>query len=94
MHPGATQEIAPTITDEHAQRVRAAHHQAMDEYGIDTPLARPLPGPNLHETDGFKTLREYGLRQGVHGAPTWGTEGHQRTGVTYKGRGAIQLTGP
>jgi putative chitinase len=68
--------------------------QAMQEGGIDTPLRRAhFLAQIAIETDHFRTLVEYASGARYNHRRDLGNRPGMHDGETYKGRGAIQLTG-
>ena len=66
----------------------------MDEFGINTRQRQAhFLAQICHETDGLRTLREYASGKQYNGRSDLGNRKGTNDGVTYKGRGAIQLTG-
>ncbi len=92
----ALRSIVPTLTPAYAAELATAMQTAMDVAGIKTPRERAaFIAQCAHETMDFKSFHELGNNayfDKYDNRTDLGNRGHP-DGATYKGRGALQLTG-
>ena len=87
------QAVVPSLDDDKAQEVSGALNPAMDWASINTPERQAaFIAQCAHESDSFRTMREYASGQEYEGRDDLGNT-EDGDGRRYKGRGYIQITG-
>ncbi|MCL4502093.1 MAG: hypothetical protein M1438_09580 [Deltaproteobacteria bacterium] len=91
--PEILQEIVPSLDYNKAQEVADALNPAMDWADITTPERQAaFIAQCAHESDHFKTMREYASGRAYEGREDLGNT-EPGDGPRFKGRGYIQITG-
>jgi putative chitinase len=86
-------QLCPRANKQLAQLLPESLSHWLAQYDIDTPnRVRAFMAQAAHETDGFRTLREYASGQAYEGRADLGND-KPGDGRRYKGRGIFQLTG-
>jgi predicted chitinase len=91
--PDVVRAAAPNLSKKEAGKVANQLEKGADVAGIKTERGKAnFVAQTAHETDGFKTTREYSSGQQYEGRSDLGNT-KPGDGQRYKGRGYIQITG-